>query len=94
MAKKKSAKTRSKPLVADSPVTVGGGGGQAKIAVPLTITFVKDDWVMTNGPGSLVTLAMATGRCFRIKVSDEEEKVVFKAPLDGSVTVELKCRKQ
>jgi len=84
---KKASKGKA-AIVADSPVTVGGGGGTLKASLPMVIRFVPGDWVYDGVAG---TLTLANGNCKRVKVTTSD--IEIKVPLTGVVTVELKIVK-
>ncbi len=89
MAKtKKVSKVNSRNILAESPVTVGGGGGTFKVPMPLIIRIVPGDWTYDAIAG---TLTLANGNCKRVTVSTAS--VQIKVPLTGEVEVELKCTK-
>ena len=84
----KKGNRKREPLVADSPVTVGGGGGSAKLALPMVIRFIPGDWTYDASAG---TLTLANGNCKKVKVSTDD--IEIRVPLTGAVSVDLKIVK-
>lgn len=86
MATKKASKKPKKKVVGETPITIGGGGGFGKVALPLTIQFNAADWTYASG-----ILTLTGGSVRRIRVTTDD--IDIRLPLSGSIYIDLKCYK-
>jgi hypothetical protein len=82
----KKAKKRKKEVAGETPITIGGGGGGPLAAPPLTIDYDPAAW--THVPGRLTLIG---GKVKKVTIGTGDFSL--KLPVNGAVTIDLKCEK-
>ena len=85
----KKAREKKRLVEGETPITIGGGGGgPAKAPIPLRIDYDAGAWVASVPPG---TLTLVGGRVKKMIISTDDFDL--KLPVNGSVSISLKCGK-
>lgn len=82
----KNAKKRKKEIAGETPITIGGGGGGPITIVALTIDYDPNVWTHTSG-----RLTLTGGKVKKVTIGTGDFSL--KLPVNGAVTIDVKCEK-
>jgi hypothetical protein len=85
VAKKKKTNKKSRAVLDDTPITVGGGGDGA-IPTDVTIDYNEDFWTQTPG-----RLTLSRGKIKSVTLTFDG--VNLQLPVKGTLTLKLECNK-